>query len=90
MRAPWLRLALGLIVALSLLLPALAAGQDEDPAVIYKKTTIYDIRDGDVIEVDIRRPDGDLYKGWRTTRHQSLIRLRENWDRSVLETAGKV
>jgi hypothetical protein len=87
MRAPWLRLVLALVLGVGLLLPLLAAAQDEDPLVVYKRTTRIDFEKGDVIEVDIVRPDTDLYKSRLPAGRQSLIRLRENWKNEVLASA---
>jgi len=74
-----------LILGLGLALPALA--QDEAPGQIFKKKTIINFED-DTIEGDLKTPDAEYLEARKRMRHASLIKLRDNFRRRVLQSVG--
>jgi len=74
-----------LVVGLGLAMPALA--QDEAPGQIFKKKTIINFED-DTIEGDLKTPDAEYLEARKRMRHASLIKLRYNFRRRVLQSVG--
>lgn len=64
-----------------------ASEKDEDASrVIYKKKTIVDFADGDVIDGSLKRPDGELVESQRSSRFESLLRVRQSFRDEILNT----
>ena len=90
------RMALGLVLGLSLLAPSLALAQKAPAAkpaaggdVTYKQKTVYDF-DDDVVEGDLVRPDGEFVDSRRAAKHSSLIKIRENFIPEMLKSAEDI
>ena len=58
-------------------------GDAPAPETIYKKTTVYDFED-DTISGDLTRPDGEYLESRKRSRHQNLIKIRENFNDKVI------
>ena len=88
-----MRKAMGLILGLTLLAPALAFAQAKAPAlgdtVNYKQKTVYDF-DDDVVEGDLVRSDGEFVDSRRAAKHSSLIKIRENFIPEMLKSAEDI
>jgi hypothetical protein len=83
-----------------LMLAALAlapvAMADDDPTatntegnVRYQKTTTYDF-DGDTIEGDLMKPDGEYIDARKRVKHSNLIRIREEFRDKVMQSVGEL
>ncbi|GAB4299257.1 MAG: hypothetical protein Kow0090_14710 [Myxococcota bacterium] len=93
MKKTWLAsLALFLVVATT----GTAFAEDEEgggegnleeqatPQTIYKKTTVYDFED-DTISGDLSRPDGEYLESRKRSKHQNLIKIREDFNDKVVD-----
>lgn len=82
-----------LAVALLLAAPAALAQSDEDVnvegGVRYQRTTTYDF-EADTIEGDLMRPDGEYIDARRRVNHSNLIRIREEFRDSVMQSVGEL
>ncbi len=58
-----------------------AAAQDT----IYKKKTVINFED-DTIEGDLKTPDAEYLEARKRMRHASLIKIRDNFRRTVLQS----
>lgn len=61
----------------------------ENPGVVYKKKTEFDFED-DVVEGSFVRPEGEYLDARRAGRHNSLIRIRENFVPEMLKSAEDI
>lgn len=82
------------LLALALLFAAPAALAQEDAAnveggVRYQKTTTYDF-EGDTIEGDLMRPDGEYIDARKRVNHSNLIRIREEFRDKVMQSVGEL
>lgn len=71
-----------------------AGGEDTvqdpaNPAVVYKKETVYDFED-DVVEGTFIRPEGEYLDARRAARHSSLIRIRDTFVPEMLKSAEDI
>jgi predicted outer membrane protein len=79
------------IAVLALLaLCATAAAQQEDPASVYQRVTIYNVNDPDVIDAEPLLPSMSRIDARREARQASLIRLRETFAEKVVASPGKL
>ena len=62
-------------------LPLAAVAQDT----IYKKKTVINFED-DTIEGDLKTPDAEYLEARKRMRHASLIKIRDNFRRTVLQS----
>jgi hypothetical protein len=78
----------GLVVAGMLAGPALA--QDEavkgSDGNSYQRKTVINFED-DTIEGDLKTPDGEYLEARKKARHKSLIKIREQFRRRILQSA---
>lgn len=73
-----------LLLSLALLgLAAQATAQDN--STIYKKKTVINFED-DTIEGDLKTPDAEYLEARKRMRHASLIKIRDNFRRTVLQS----
>lgn len=74
--------------ATGLTVPALAqdapAGGEQ-----YQRKTVINFED-DTIEGDLKTPDGEYLEARKKARHKSLIKIRENFRRRILQSAGSL
>ncbi len=82
------------LLALALLMSAPAAlAQDAatnvEGGVRYQKTTTYDF-EGDTIEGDLMRPDGEYIDARKRVKHSNLIRIREEFRDKVMQSVGEL
>ena len=54
------------------------------PQTIYKKTTVYDFED-DTISGDLTKPDGEYLESRKRSRHQNLIKIRNDFNDRVID-----
>ena len=89
-RVFWILVA-GLMLS-AILLPLSASAQQgsDEPTVIYQRTTIYNVTEGDVIEAPINRPDIGVVDGHPGTTHASLIKVRENMNEKVMASVSEL
>ena len=80
----WLSAVL-LMVGLGLA-PVVAA---QDDGVIFKKKTVINFED-DTIEGDLKTPDAEYLEARKRMRHASLIKIRANFRREVLQSVGEL
>ncbi len=73
-----------LIISLVLGTAGAAFAQDKGGEV-YQKQQVVDFAD-DTIEGDLTRPDGDMFDARKRSRHNKLIRYRENFRSEVLQS----
>ena len=83
------RLLVGLTLGL-----ALAAHADDTDTVTeggnrFVKTTVIDF-EGDTIEGDLSRPDGEYVDARKTVKHSNLIRIREEFKDKVMQSVGEL
>lgn len=78
------KLAISVICAglLALLSGPLAA---QEEGAIYKKKTVINFED-DTIEGDLKTPDAEYLEARKRMRHASLIKIRDNFRRTVLQS----
>ena len=76
-------LAAGLLAGL----PAMAQEEGEmaGGGVTHRKTTVINFED-DTITGDLQTPDGEYIKARKEVRHESLIRLRENFRSLIMQS----
>ncbi|MFN0062605.1 MAG: adventurous gliding motility protein CglF [Myxococcaceae bacterium] len=55
----------------------------------YNKTTVIDF-EGDTIEGDLTRPDGEYVEARKRVRHSNLIRIREEFKDKVMQSVGEL
>jgi hypothetical protein len=55
----------------------------------YQRKTVINFED-DTIEGDLKTPDGEYLEARKKARHKSLIKIRENFRRRVLQSAGSL
>lgn len=55
----------------------------------YQRKTVINFED-DTIEGDLKTPDGEYLEAKKKARHKSLIKIRENFRRQVLQSAGNL
>jgi len=77
------------IALIFLLVPSIVASQDGEPTVRYKKKTEIDFED---VTVDgaLKRPHGSYMLEKRQSRFNPLIKLKENFDREMLESVEQI
>jgi hypothetical protein len=80
----WLTL---LVFAAGLGLAAAALAQDD--GVIFKRKTLINFED-DTIEGDLKTPDAEYLEARKRMRHASLIKIRANFRREVLQSVGEL
>ena len=69
---------------------ALADGETTtEGGVQYQKTTTYDF-DGDTIEGDLMKPDGEYIDARSRVKHSNLIRVREEFREKVMQSVGEL
>lgn len=78
--------ALVLVVLLGAIAAPVAA---QDNETIYKKKTVINFED-DTIEGDLKTPDAEYLEARKRMRHASLIKIRDNFRRSVLQSVGEL
>lgn len=54
------------------------------PTTMYKKTTVYDFED-DTISGDLTKPDGEYLESRKRSRHQNLIKIRDDFNDRVID-----
>ncbi len=75
----------GLLGGAAFAWPVSATAQE----VSYKKTTEYSF-DGDTVDGDLTRPDGEYVEARKRVRHSNLIRIRENFRDKILQSVGEL
>ena len=76
------RFFMALLVVLSLSVVSIGAmAQDA----VYKKKTVINFED-DTIEGDLKTPDAEYLEARKRMRHASLIKIRDNFRRTVLQS----
>ncbi|MBI5494271.1 MAG: adventurous gliding motility protein CglF [Deltaproteobacteria bacterium] len=55
----------------------------------YQRKTVINFED-DTIEGDLKTPDGEYLEARKKARHKSLIKIRENFRRRILQSAGSL
>jgi len=55
----------------------------------YVKTTVIDF-EGESIEGDLSRPDGEYVEARKTVPHSNLIRIREEFKEKVMQSVGEL
>lgn len=69
----------------------MAGGARADPSkaagVNYEKKTVINFED-DTIQGDLTRPDGEYVEARKKVAHSNLIRVREEFKRRILQSAG--
>jgi hypothetical protein len=55
----------------------------------YVKTTVIDF-EGDTIEGDLSRPDGEYVEARQKVKHSNLIRVREEFKDKVMQSVGEL
>lgn len=84
-----------LLVMIPLLVsPVSALAQDDkgsntEGGVRYSKSTTYDF-EGDTIEGDLNKPDGEYVEARKTVKHSNLIRIREEFKDKVMQSVGEL
>ncbi|MFH1808452.1 MAG: adventurous gliding motility protein CglF [Pseudomonadota bacterium] len=78
------RFAISLFCALVLALAG-ATAMAQDEGAIYKKKTVINFED-DTIEGDLKTPDAEYLEARKRMRHASLIKIRDNFRRTVLQS----
>ena len=82
-----------LLLGLTLGLAAVAHADDTDTTTEggnrYVKTTVIDF-EGDTIEGDLSRPDGEYVDARKTVKHSNLIRIREEFKDKVMQSVGEL
>jgi hypothetical protein len=58
-------------------------------AVEYQRKTVINFED-DTIEGDLKTPDGEYLEARKKARHKSLIKIRENFRRRIIQSAGSL
>lgn len=56
---------------------------------IYKKKTVINFED-DTIEGDLKTPDAEYLEARKRMRHASLIKIRDNFRRTVLQSVTEL
>lgn len=77
-----------LAVVIGLGLAASAMAQEEE-GVIFKRKTVINFED-DTIEGDLKTPDAEYLEARKRMRHASLIKIRANFRREVLQSVGEL
>jgi hypothetical protein len=88
-----------LVLAVLAVTPVAAAQDDSAPTgggvttsesgVRYQKTTTYDF-EGDTIEGDLMKPDGEYIDARKKVDHSNLIRIREDFREKVMQSVGEL
>ena len=55
----------------------------------FTKTTVIDF-EGDMIEGDLSRPDGEYVEVRNKVKHSNLIRVREEFKEKVMQSVGEL
>ena len=55
----------------------------------YSKTTTIDF-EGDTIEGDLTKPDGEYVEARKKVKHSNLIRIREDFQDKVMQSVGEL
>ncbi len=55
----------------------------------YKKTTEYSF-EGDTIEGDLTKPDGEYVEARKKVKHSNLIKIREEFKDKVMQSVGEL
>ncbi|MCI0572010.1 MAG: adventurous gliding motility protein CglF [Myxococcaceae bacterium] len=84
-------------MVLAVLAVAPVAAAEDDPTatnagegnVRYQKTTTYDF-EGDTIEGDLMKPDGEYIDARKRVKHSNLIRIREEFRDKVMQSVGEL
>ena len=80
-----------LLVMTALLLPLLGSAQEKkgeaQPKIEYEKKTVINFED-DTIEGDLKRPDGEYVEARQKVDHSNLIKIREDWRDTVMQSSG--
>jgi len=66
-----------------------AAQDDENVTVIYKKKTIIDFEDV-LLQGELRKPQGAFLQDRRRTKFDSLITLRESFEREMFRSLDEL
>ncbi|MBL9039473.1 MAG: adventurous gliding motility protein CglF [Archangium sp.] len=82
-----------LTIILAVLVSVSAFAQDKkgggDGNVTYQKQTEYTF-DGDTIEGDLTRPDGEYVEARKKVKHSNLIKIREEFKDKVMQSVGEL
>ncbi len=81
-----------LVFAICLAAPAAAFAQDEVQAgdtIIYQQKTVVSF-DGDTIDGDLTRPDGEFIESRKRIRHSNLIKIRDNFRMRILRSVSEL
>ena len=89
-RVFWILVAGLILTAIFIPLSASAQQGSDEPTVIYQRTTIYNVTEGDIIEAPINRPDTDIVSGRPGSTHASLIKVRESMGEKVLASVSEL
>lgn len=82
----WWIMAVTFIVATGFTASALA---QEEGNTIFKRKTVINFED-DTIEGDLKTPDAEYLEARKKMRHASLIKIRDNFRRRVLQSVGEL
>jgi hypothetical protein len=80
---------------LSLVLVATSIAHAEEPETVteggnrFVKTTVIDF-EGESIEGDLSRPDGEYVEARTKVKHTNLIRIREEFKEKVMQSVGEL
>jgi hypothetical protein len=66
-----------------------AAQTNTEGGVRYQKTTTYDF-EGDTVEGDLMKPDGEYVDSKKRVKHSNLIRIREDFKDKVMQSVGEL
>ncbi|NOZ85745.1 MAG: hypothetical protein GXP49_05705 [Deltaproteobacteria bacterium] len=82
---------MALIFALGLFFPMTVSAQDDEDnvTVIYKKKTIIDFEDV-LLQGELRKPQGAFLQDRRRTKFDSLITLRDSFEREMFRTVDEL
>ncbi|MEM1025046.1 MAG: adventurous gliding motility protein CglF [Myxococcota bacterium] len=81
-----------LIFALFFAAPAAALAQEEareGDTIIYQQKTVVSF-DGDTIDGDLTRPDGEFIESRKRIRHSNLIKIRDNFRMRILRSVSEL
>lgn len=82
-----------LILAVAIIAAPLALADDTETTAEggnkFVKTTVIDF-EGDTIEGDLSRPDGEYVEARIKVKHSNLIRVREEFKEKVMQSVGEL
>ena len=76
-----------LLVTLAVMLVGMPVIAQEAAGTIFKKKTVINFED-DTIEGNLKTPDAEYLEARKRMRHASLIKIRDNFKRTVLQSGS--